>query len=289
MSTGRWTTEDFEEHRTHLRGVAYRMLGSLTEADDAVQEAWLRLDRADTDDVENLRGWLTTVVSRICLNVLRTRTNRREDALGVHLPDPLVEPLESGPEHDAVLAEGVGMALLVVLETLSPAERVAFVLHDVFAMPFDEIADMVDRTPAATRQLASRARRRVQDATTEPDTDLTRQHEVVDAFFTAARAGDLQGLISVLDPDVVIRTDLGKGRSRTARGADEVARSAMTYANPRAELQPVRVNGGAGVVIRLNDRVVALFAFTIRGGRVAAIDGLNDLARLRLLDLPSRS
>ncbi|HJR26455.1 MAG TPA: sigma-70 family RNA polymerase sigma factor, partial [Acidimicrobiales bacterium] len=173
MSSTRWTTEDFEEHRPHLSGVAYRMLGSRAEAEDAVQEAWLRLERADTDDVENLRGWLTTVVSRICLNVLRSRSRRREDGAGVHVPDPVVEPLDAaGPEHDALLADSVGLALLVVLETLSPAERVAFVLHDVFALPFDEIAELVDRTPAATRQLASRARRRVQDAATEPDTDL---------------------------------------------------------------------------------------------------------------------
>jgi RNA polymerase sigma factor (sigma-70 family) len=290
MSSTRWTTEDFEEHRTHLRGVAYRMLGSLAEADDAVQETWLRLERSDTDDVENLGGWLTTVVSRICLNVLRSRSRRREDTAGVHVPDPVVAPLDAaGPEHDALMAESVGLALLVVLETLNPAERVAFVLHDVFAMPFDEIAEMVDRTPAATRQLASRARRRVQGASASSDMTVTEQHEVVDAFFTAARAGDLEGLLSVLDPDVVARTDLGKGRSRTARGPEEVAASAMTYSNPKATLDPVLVNGGAGMVVRLKDRPFAVIAFTVRGGRITQIDGINDVQRLALLDLPSSS
>jgi RNA polymerase sigma factor (sigma-70 family) len=290
MGSTRWTTEDFEEHRPHLRGVAYRMLGSVAEAEDAVQEAWLRLDRADTDEVENLGGWLTTVVSRICLNQLRSRSRRREDAAGVHVPDPVIEPLDAvGPEHDALVAESVGMALLVVLETLTPAERVAFVLHDVFALPFDEIADLVDRTPEATRQLASRARRRVQDGAVEADTDLARQHEVVDAFFAAARGGDLEGLVSLLDPDVVGRTALVHGRSRVVRGAEQVARSASAAANPKGELQHVLVNGGAGTIIRLGGRPVALLAFTIRGGRIAAIDGINDPARLALLDLPSPS
>ena len=290
MSSSRWTTEDFEQHRPHLRGVAYRMLGSLAEADDAVQEAWLRLERTDTDEVENLGGWLTTVVSRICLNALRSRSRRREDSTGVHMPDPLVEPIDAvGPEHDALMAESVGMALLVVLETLTPAERVAFVLHDVFAMPFDEIATMVDRSPAATRQLASRARRRVQGASATSDMALAAQNEVVQAFFAAARAGDLEALLSVLDPDVVVRTDLGKGRSRIARGPEEVAASAMTYANPRATLDPVLVNGGAGVVVRLGDRPVAVMAFTVRGGRITQIDGINDVRRLALLDLPSPS
>jgi RNA polymerase sigma-70 factor (ECF subfamily) len=291
MDEGRWTTEQFEEHRSHLRGVAYRMLGSLAEADDAVQETWLRLQRADTDDVENLGGWLTTVISRVCLNMLRSRGNRREDAMGVHVPDPIVRSLDAatGPEADALLADSVGLALLVVLETLSPAERVAFVLHDVFAMPFDEVAEMVDRTPAAARQLASRARRRVQNVSAEPDADLAQQQVVVDAFFAAARAGDLAGLIAVLDPDVVTRADAGPGRSRIARGPEAVAQSAMTYANPAAVLHPVAVNGGAGVIITLRDRPVAVMGFTIRGGKVVAIDALNDPARLRLLDLPAVS
>src|SRR5216110_2984104 len=205
-----WLAERFEEHRTHLRAVAYRMLGSVSEADDAVQEAWLRLSRSDTDEIENLGGWLTTVVARVSLNMLRSRTTRREEPLGVRLPDPIVDPADgTDPEHAALLADSVGLALLVVLETLSPAERLAFVLHDMFAVPFDEIAPIVDRSPEATRQLASRARRRVQGQRAVPDVDLDGQREVVEAFLAAAREGDFEALVAVLDPDVVVRADFG--------------------------------------------------------------------------------
>src|SRR5436309_6128216 len=200
----------FEQQRTRLRSVAYRMLGSLSEADDAVQEAWLRLARSDADEIENLGGWLTTVVARVSLNTLRSRNRRREEPLGVHIPDPIVDPADGpDPEHEALLADSVGLALLVVLETLSPAERLAFVLHDMFAVPFDEIASIVDRSPEATRQLASRARRRVQGERTIPDPDLDRQREVVDAFLAASREGDFEALVAVLDPEVVLRQDLG--------------------------------------------------------------------------------
>jgi RNA polymerase sigma factor (sigma-70 family) len=286
----RWTTEQFEEQRGRLRSVAYRMLGSMSEADDAVQETWLRLQRADREEIENLAAWCTTVVTRVCLNQLRSRGNRREDGFGVHLPDPVVTRVDqSGPEHDAVVAESVGLALLVVLDTLSPAERVAFVLHDVFAMPFDEIASVLGRTPAATRQLASRARRRVQANPTEPDADLAQQQALVDAFFTAARAGDLDGLLRVLDPDVVSRGELAGGRTRVVRGAEAVAGTARGAANPNAAVHPVLVNGAAGVVITLRERPVAVLGFTIRGGRIVAIDGINDPRRIAGLELPSLS
>jgi RNA polymerase sigma factor (sigma-70 family) len=281
--------EVFEQHRAHLRAVAQRLLGSAAEAEDAVQEAWLRLERSGGDDIENLRAWLTTVVSRICLNVLRSRTTRKEDPAGVHVPDPVVQPIEAGPEHDAVMAESVSMALLVVLENLKPAERVAFVLHDVFALPFDEIAELVDRTPEATRQLASRARRRVQDASLEPDADLDAQRAAVDAFFTAARGGDLEGLLAVLDPDVVIRGDLGGGRWREIRGAENVAGGALQYARQDTVVHPMLVNGTVGAVITLNERVFSIMAFTVRGGRVVAIDALNDPRRLRAMELPELS
>src|SRR4051812_21689305 len=215
MDERHWLTERFEEHRTRLRAVAYRMLGSLSEADDAVQEAWLRLSRADSGDIENLAGWLTTVVARICLNMLRARDTRREDSLEVHMPDPLISREGQGdPEYEALLADAVGLALMVVLDTLAPAERLAFVLHDLFAVPFDEIAPLIERSPAATRQLASRARRRVQGAAPPLAADLTRQREVVDAFFAAARDGDFEALVAVLDPDVVLRSDGGTARAR---------------------------------------------------------------------------
>lgn len=286
----RWTTEDFEAHRGHLRSIAYRMLGSLSEADDAVQETWLRLQRTDVDQIDNLVAWCTTVVTRVCLNQLRSRSNRREDALGVRIPDPVVTAVDQRtPEDDAVAAESVGLALLVVLETLSPAERVAFVLHDVFAMPFDEIAQVLDRSPAAARQLASRARRRVQDAGTDTDADLDEQRAVVDAFFAAARAGDLDGLLRVLDPDVVSRGALPGGRWRVVRGAEQVAGNALTYAHLGGEVHPVLVNGAAGVVSILRGRVFAVLGFTIRGGRVVAIDAINDPARLAAIELPSLS
>ena len=290
MDEGRWTTEQFEEHRSHLRGVAYRMLGSMSEADDAVQETWLRLQRADTDDVENLPGWLTTVISRVCLNMLRSCGNRREDAIGVHLPDPIVRTVDAtGPETDALLADSVGAALLVVLETLSPAERLAFVLHDVFAMPFDEVgrdgrphagggAAAGQPGPPTRAGRVGRAGRRPRRAAGRGRCVLRRR-----------RAGDVAGLIAVLDPDVVTRADGGPGRSRIARGPEAVAQSAITYANPAAVLHPVAVNGGAGVIITVHDRPVAVMGFTIRGGKVVAIDALNDPERLRLLDLPAVS
>jgi RNA polymerase sigma factor (sigma-70 family) len=257
--------ETFEEHRPRLRAVAYRLLGSLSEADDAVQETWLRLSR--TSDIDNLGGWLTTVVTRICLNMLRSR---RE----VQMPDPIVDPVDDvDPEHEALLADSVGLALLVVLDTLSPPERVAFVLHDVFAVPFDEIARLLDRSPDATRQLASRARRRVRG--TEPDTDLAGQREVVDAFFAAAREGDFDGLVALLDPDVVLRAD-----GREVRGAETVARQAHTYSRLDLEVRPALVNGAAGSVTVRHGEPFAVSAFTVRGGKIVAIDILSDRERL---------
>jgi RNA polymerase sigma factor (sigma-70 family) len=281
-----WLVERFEANRPHLRAVAYRMLGSLGDADDAVQEAWLRLSRADTSGVENLGGWLTTVVARVCLNMLRSRQSRREESLDARIPDPIVSR-ENGvdPQEDAVLADSVGLALLVVLETLTPAERLAFVLHDMFAVPFDEIAPMLGRSPTATRQLASRARRRVRGSAPAPDADVVRQREVVDAFFAAARGGDFDALVAVLDPDVVARTDGGPGASVIVRGAHVVAGRAMTFAQPSATLRPALVNGAAGVVITANGRLVSVMAFTVKDGKIVEIDALTDPARLRTLDL----
>jgi RNA polymerase sigma factor (sigma-70 family) len=289
MDEQAWLAERFEEHRAHLRAVAYRMLGSLSEADDAVQEAWLRLSRSDTSGVENLGGWLTTVTARVCLNMLRTRTSRREQPLGVHVPDPIVSSAAGvNPEHEALLADSVGLALLVVLETLDPAERLAFVLHDVFAVSFDEIASIVGRSPMATRQLASRARRRVQGAATAPDTDLTRQREVVDAFYAAARGADFGALVAVLDPDVVLRSDGGVLRpsaSVVIHGAEAVAAQALTFARLSPFVRPALVNGAAGVVVAPHGRPVSVMAFTVRGGRIVAIDALADPERLRRIDL----
>jgi RNA polymerase sigma factor (sigma-70 family) len=283
--------EQFEENRTHLRAVAYRMLGSLGEAEDAVQEAWLRLSRSDTSGIENLGGWLTTVVGRVCLDMLRSRRSRREEPLGEPLgarfPDPIVGR-QGGidPEHEALLSDSVGLALLVVLETLSPAERLAFVLHDMFAVPFGEIAPIVGRSPAASRQLASRARRRVRGAATVPDADLNRQREVVDAFLAAARGGDFDALVAVLDPDVVLRSDRGAvpaGASREVRGAPAVARRA---AKERARAaRPALVNGAVGVVVAPRGRLLMVLGFTIRGGKIVEIDAIADPARLRKLDL----
>ena len=279
----------FEEHRTHLRAVAYRMLGSVSEADDAVQEAWLRLSRADRSGVENLRGWLTTVVARVCLNMLRSRKSRREEPLGAHIPDPVVSREdEVDPEHEALLADSVGLALLVVLEALTPAERLAFVLHDMFGVPFDEIAPMVERSPAAARQLASRARRRVRGAAPEPDVDLTRQREVVDAFFAAARDGDFDGLVAVLDPDVVLRSDGGAlrpGATAVVHGARAVAERAFTYARLSPFVRPALVNGAAGVVVAPRGRPFSVMGFTIRRGKIVEIDALSDPARLDRIDL----
>jgi RNA polymerase sigma factor (sigma-70 family) len=280
--------EQFEEHRTHLRAVAYRMLGSLSEADDAVQEAWLRLSRSDESEIENLGGWLTTVVARVCLNMLRSRKARGEEPLDSHLPEPIVSSEDgTNPEYEALIADSVGLALLVVLESLPPAERLAFVLHDMFAVPFDEIAPIVGRSSAAARQLASRARRRVQGAP-RPDADLTRQREVVDAFFAAARDGDFEALVAVLDPDVVLRSDGGirrPGASFVIQGAKEVAESAMTFVRLSPYVQPALVNGAAGVVVAPKGRPFSVMAFTVTGGRIVEIDGFADPDRLRELDL----
>ena len=280
-------SEEFDQHRDRLRAVAYRMLGSIDEADDAVQEAWLRLQRSAVDDIDNLVAWLTTVVTRICLNVLRTRRTHPEESLEVHVSDPVVDrPDAVQPEHEALLADAVGMALMTVIQTLPPPERVAFVLHDSFAVPFEQIATIIDKTPAAARQLASRGRRKVHDARTAPEPDLARQRAVVDAFFGAARGGDFDGLVAILDPDVVLRGDTGRAAtSRLARGAEAVANNALMFARPQAILRPALINGAAGVVVEIDGRVVAVMAFTVAGGRIVAIDALNDPARLARLDL----
>jgi RNA polymerase sigma factor (sigma-70 family) len=277
--------ERFEANRTHLRAVAYRMLGSVSEADDAVQEAWLRLSRSRTDDVENLRAWLTTVVARVCLDMLRSRRARREEPLGPHVPEPIVSS-EAGldPEHEALLADSVGLALFVVLETLAPAERLAFVLHDMFGVPFDEIAPIVGRSPTAARQLASRARRRVQGAAPAPDADLAEQREVVEAFLAAAREGDFDGLMAVLDPAVVLRSDQPRA-STEVRGARAVAERAFSFRRLGSFARPALVNGTAGYVVAPRGRPVAVCGCTVVGGRIVEIDILADPARLRHLDL----
>ena len=289
MDEQEWLAKRFDEQRTRLRAVAYRMLGSLSEADDAVQEAWIRLSRTDAEGVDNLEGWLTTVVARICLNMLRSRRSRPEQPLGVHMPEPIVSSKDGlDPEHEALLADSVGLAMLVVLETLAPAERLAFVLHDMFAVPFDEIAPMVGRSPTAARQLASRARRRIQGEAQVPDADLDRQREVVDAFFAAARDGDFEALVAVLDPDVVLRSDGGAQRPKLSvvvRGAPAVAERALTFARLSPYVRPALVNGAAGVVVAPQGRPFAVMGFTVRGGRIVAIDSLNDPERLRELDL----
>jgi RNA polymerase sigma-70 factor (ECF subfamily) len=280
-----WLAERFEEHRSRLRAVAYRMLGSLSEADDAVQEAWLRLSRTDADEVENLGGWLTTVVARISLNMLRARGTRREEPLGA-FPEPIVDPVDGvDPEHEALLADSVGLALLVVLETLSPAERLAFVLHDMFAVPFAEIAAIVDRSPEATRQLASRARRRVRGRRTAPDADLDAQREVLDAFLAASREGDFDALVAVLHPDVVLRADAGAGRVREVRGAEAVASQARGYSRLDLEIRPALVNGALGAVATRDGAPFSVGAFTVRDGRIAELYFLTDPERLRRLDL----
>jgi RNA polymerase sigma factor (sigma-70 family) len=281
-----WLAERFDEHRTHLRAVAYRMLGSLSEADDAVQEAWLRLSRADPDEIENLGGWLTTVVARVSLNMLRSRRTHAEEPLGVRIPDPVVDPADgTDPEHEALLADSVGLALLIVLETLSPAERLAFVLHDMFAVPFDEIAPIVGRSPEATRQLASRARRRVQGERTEPDPDLDRQREVVDAFLAAAREGDFDGLVAVLDPDVVLRADFGGGVFQRARGAEAVASQAKAFSRLDLVIHPALINGAVGAIATLHGRPFSVGAVTVREGKIVELDFLADPERLAELDL----
>jgi len=283
MDEQEWLAERFEEHRTHLRAVAYRMLGSLTEADDAVQDAWLRLSRSSAGEVENLGGWLTTTVARVCLNLLRSRRVRREESIEARLPDPIIS--RDGalqPEEEALLADSVGLALLVVLDTLAPAERLAFVLHDVFGLPFEEIAPMVERTPAAARQLASRGRRRVKGATASaPDPDPSRQRAVVDAFFAAARGGDFEGIVAVLDPNVVLRADFGgkrPGASRVIRGVAAVAQHARPL--PGARIHPVLVNGAPGVIITVRGRPFAIMGFTVAGGRIVEIDAIADPERV---------
>jgi RNA polymerase sigma factor (sigma-70 family) len=284
-----WLAERFEEQRPRLRAVAYRMLGSLSEADDAVQEAWLRLSRADAAGIENLGGWLTTVVARVCLNMLRSRRSRREEPLDLRMPDPIIGPEGPGdPEHQALLAEGVGLALLVVLDTLTPAERLAFVLHDLFAVPFEEIASLLDRSPAAARQLASRARRRVRGAAPAPDPDLAHQRAVVDAFFAAARDGDFEALVAVLHPEVVLRADGGTARARQSvviHGAREVAAQAAIGTRFAPFVRPALVNGTAGAVVVAGGRLLSVMAFTVANGKVAAIDVLYDPDRLAGLDL----
>ena len=282
-----WLAERFEEHRTHLRGVAYRMLGSISEADDAVQEAWLRLSRADSKEIENLGGWLTTVVARVSLNMLRSRKVRREEPIDLHLPDPIIDrPDGTNPEHEAMLADSVGLALLVVLDTLSPPERLAFVLHDIFAVPFDEIASIVDRSPDAARQLASRARRRIRAENAVPDVDLNAQREVVEAFLAAAREGDFERLVAVLDPDIVLRADLGPaGESRVVRGARAVAGQALFYSRLGLTMKPALINGAVGVVTFLDGEPYSVGGVTVRGGKIVEVDILADPHRLRQLDL----
>jgi RNA polymerase sigma factor (sigma-70 family) len=281
-----WLAERFEEHRRRLRAVAYRMLGSVSEADDAVQEAWLRLNRSDASEVHNLGAWLTTVVARISLNMLRSRDARREQPLGVRMPEPIIDRADgTDPEHEALVADSVGLALLVVLETLSPAERLSFVLHDIFAVPFDEIAPIVDRSPEAARQLASRARRRVRAENTVPDADVETQREVVDAFLAAERDGDFERLVAVLDPDVVLRADLGAAGSREVRGAAAVANQAVFYSQLGLDMKPALINGAAGVVTTRDGRPFSVGAFTVRRGRIVEMDWFGDPERLRELDL----
>jgi RNA polymerase sigma factor (sigma-70 family) len=290
MNESEWLAACFEDNRPHLRAVAYRMLGSLSEADDAVQEAWLRLSRSDRSGVENMRAWLTTVVARVCLNMLHARELRREEALDGRVPDPIVSR-EDGidPEEEALLADAVGLALLVVLDTLTPSERLAFVLHDMFAVPFVEIAAIVGKSATATRQLASRARRRVQEAPTVPEGDLAHQREIVDAFLAASREGDFVALVALLDPGIVLRADFGPvPASREVRGAEAVARGALAFSSyaPFARLRPALVNGAAGAVgVHPGGEPFAVIAFTVVRGKIVEIDILRDSARLAGLDL----
>ncbi len=286
MDEHEWLAAQFETNRTHLRAVAYRMLGSLSEAEDAVQESWLRLSRVDTSGVTNLGGWLTTIVARVCLDMLRSRKSRREEPLGAYAPDPIASRAEGiDPEYEALLADSVGLALLVVLNTLAPAERLAFVLHDMFAVPFDEIAPIVGRSPTAARQLASRARRRVQGTATVPDGELTRQRAVVDAFLAAARAGDIETLVALLDPDVVFRADraaVAVGALSEVCGASAVAKQFVG----RAQLaQPALVNGAVGFMVAPRGQLFLVFGLTITEGKIATIDVVADPAHLRQFDL----
>jgi RNA polymerase sigma-70 factor (ECF subfamily) len=289
MDEQQWLAQRFEEQRPRLRAVAYRMLGSLSEADDAVQEAWLRLSRRDASEIENLAGWLTTVVARVALNMLRSRNTRREEPVGPHVPDPIIDRAEgTDPEHEALLADSVGLALLVVLETLTPAERLAFVLHDMFSVPFAQIASIVDRSPEATRQLASRARRRVSGAAPPPDADLATQWQIVQAYGAAARDGDFDALVAVLDPDVVLRADAGAvlaGMSREVRGAESVARGALRFARLDLYWQLALINGAPGGVSTRDGQPFSVAGLTVRGGKIVEIDILADPERLRRLDL----
>src|SRR4051794_10088901 len=288
MDANDWLAERFQAERPHLRAVAYRLLGSLSEADDALQEAWLRLSRSDARAVENLGGWFTTAVARVALNMLRARKAKREESLDTRLPDPVVSPYEgTDPEHEALTADSVGLAMLVVLDTLPPAERLALVLHDSFSVPFEEIATITGRSPAAARQLASRARRRV-EGQPAPDADVTRQREVVDAFSAAAQRGDFEALVGVLDPDIVLRVDAGADgpdESLVLRGARAVAERARIFSRLTPFAQPALVNGALGAVVVLDGRPYAVMAFTVAGGRIVEVDILSDPRRLGELDL----
>jgi RNA polymerase sigma factor (sigma-70 family) len=283
-----WLARRFQQDRAHLRAVAYRMLGSLSEADDAVQETWLRLSRASAGEVVNLTGWLTTVTGRVCLDMLRTRTARREQPLEVHVPDPVISSgAGTDPEQQALLADAVGLALQVVLAELAPAERLAFVLHDMFAVPFGQIAGIVDRSPNAARLLASRARRRVHAAAAVPDTDLASQRKLVDAFFAASRTGDLGALVALLDPDVVARADYGPaptGLSRQVHGAHAVAEQAVLFSRLAPYVRPALVNGAAGALVAPDGKLTTIMAFTVRNAKITEIDILADPARLRRLN-----
>jgi RNA polymerase sigma-70 factor, ECF subfamily len=281
-----WLAERFQQHRPRLRAVAYRMLGSTSEADDAVQEAWIRLSRSNAGEIDNLEAWLVTAVGRVALNMLRARKTRREEPLEAHLPDPIVDRADGiDPEHQALVADSVGLALLVVLETLTPAERLAYVLHDMFAVPFDEIGAILDRSPDAARQLASRGRRRIRGADTTPDADRAAQQQVVAAFLAAARDGDFDALVAVLDPDIVERVDTGSGTLVEVRGAEHVARRAMAASRLGLVVRPALVNGAAGWVALLDGNVYAIAALTLQNGRITTMDILLDPARLARLDL----
>jgi RNA polymerase sigma-70 factor, ECF subfamily len=281
-----WLAKRFQEHRPRLRAVAYRMLGSTSEADDAVQEAWIRLSRSNAGKIDNLEAWLVTAVGRVALNMLRSRKTRREEPLGAHLPDPILDRADGiDPEHEALLADSVGLALLVVLETLTPAERLAYVLHDMFSVPFDEIGAILDRSPDAARQLASRGRRRIRGADTTPDADPAAQQQVVEAFLAAAREGDFDALVALLDPDTVRREDTGSGTLVEVRGAENIARRAMAVAQLGLVVRPALINGAAGWVALLDGDVYAIAALTLQNGRITTMDILLDPARLARLDL----
>ncbi|GAB3410491.1 sigma-70 family RNA polymerase sigma factor family protein [Flindersiella endophytica] len=281
-----WLAERFQQHRSRLRAVAYRMLGSTGEADDAVQEAWIRLSRSNAGEIDNLEAWLVTTVGRVALNMLRSRTTRREEPLDVYLPDPVVERLEGiDPEQEAMLADSVGLALLVVLETLTPAERLAYVLHDMFSVPFEEIGGILNRSPEAARQLASRGRRRIREADAAPDQSAPAQPEVVKAFLAAARDGDFDALVAVLDPDIVLREDAGTGTLHEVRGAETVARRAKAFSQLGLQVRLARVNGAAGYVSLRDGTPYAIAAISVRDGRIATMDILLDPERLRQVDL----